>query len=131
MSPKDVQLLDGMQVTPSHWRHLWCVIALLGLAFSSLKHPLLAVKSAVRCHSHPGKLCICTRTGNSACFVHPQDFAHGSDVVIHESVGPVYIFNYGLPPASTNILTNHTSQQEVGGDEVVPLDEMSCQVQVA
>lgn len=67
----------------------------------------------VQRHAHPCRSCIRTRSENSTLSVHPQDFAHGSDVVIHESVGPVYNFNHGLPPVSTNILTNHTSQQEV------------------
>ncbi|KAK9797405.1 hypothetical protein WJX73_006256 [Symbiochloris irregularis] len=41
------------------------------------------------------------------------DFAKGSDVVIHESVGPIY--NLSLESKATrNILTNHTSQAEVG-----------------
>jgi hypothetical protein len=42
------------------------------------------------------------------------DFASGSDAVIHESVGPIYDFSFQLPAVSTNILTNHTNQYEVG-----------------
>ncbi|KAL3162019.1 hypothetical protein ABBQ38_009090 [Trebouxia sp. C0009 RCD-2024] len=41
------------------------------------------------------------------------DFASGSDVVIHESVGPVWNFSTA-GVAGKNILLNHTSQTQVG-----------------
>ena len=41
------------------------------------------------------------------------DFAKGSNVVIHESVGPV--FNYSAANLqSQNIILNHTTQAQVG-----------------
>lgn len=41
------------------------------------------------------------------------NFANGSDVVLHETVGPVHTLQ-GIPVANRNIYLNHTTQAEVG-----------------
>ena len=41
------------------------------------------------------------------------DFAQGSNVVLHESVGPFFDFN-GTDVQSQNIILNHTTQAQVG-----------------
>ena len=41
------------------------------------------------------------------------DFAKGSNVVLHESVGPFYNFT-GTDVQSQNIILNHTTQAQVG-----------------
>lgn len=38
-----------------------------------------------------------TRAGDTIPLQTFVDFAHGSDAVIHESVGPIYDFNFKLP----------------------------------
>ena len=58
------------------------------------------------------------------------EFAKGSNVVLHESVGPFFDFN-GTDVQSQNIILNHTTQAQVGSvfsalNVSAPLKHINC-----